>query len=140
MQDLTRIKINGIKITAAEMVETSYLQKNNNSISKEGFIGDQTNTFEIEAGKMADDVLHIKLFDRLHNMRTVGAKSPEKAMKTVEETINNFIPLALDLGLQEVAEELRMLCLNAIIPNKLHNSKSLIKKNSKLRIIPKFPF
>jgi len=36
------------------------------------------------------DVLMIKLFDRIHNMQTIGAKSPEKIKKIVDETLAFF--------------------------------------------------
>lgn len=39
------------------------------------------------------DLLLIKLFDRLHNIQTIEAKSPEKAKKTIEETLKYFLVL-----------------------------------------------
>lgn len=35
----------------------------------------------------------IKIFDRIHNLQTLGAKSPEKARKIIEETMTYFITL-----------------------------------------------
>lgn len=45
------------------------------------------------------DLLFIKHFDRLHNMKTLGAKSPDKVLKTVEETLKKFISLSMRLKL-----------------------------------------
>ena len=56
VEDLTRIKIDG-KISVAEMVKSLWFQNKK-------------------------DLLLIKYFDRLHNMRTINAKSPEKIQKT----------------------------------------------------------
>ncbi len=33
------------------------------------------------------DVAFIKIFDRIHNLQTIGIKSPKKARKIIEETI-----------------------------------------------------
>ncbi|MCC8399006.1 MAG: hypothetical protein LN563_00200 [Rickettsia endosymbiont of Platyusa sonomae] len=42
-----------------------------------------------------NDVLLIKLFDQLHNMQTIGAKSPEKIKKIIEETLKSFISVSM---------------------------------------------
>ncbi len=54
--------------------------------------------------------LLVKLIDRLHNMRTIGAKEPEKQIHIAKETIKIFIPVAQELNLQPVADELHKLC------------------------------
>jgi len=89
VQDLTRIKFDGTKITAAETLLLAHTQN-----------------------KM--DIVHIKLFDRLHNMRTISAKSPEKARKIVEETLLYFVPAAKSLCLIDIANELAKLSLQAL--------------------------
>ncbi len=60
--------------------------------------------------------LLVKLIDRLHNMRTIGAKEPEKQIHIAKETIKIFIPIAQELNLQPVADELHKLC-KAILKN-----------------------
>ena len=52
-------------------------------------------------------VLYVKLADRMHNMRTIGAKSYESQRRTAEETLLFFVPLAKYLDLSEAAEELK---------------------------------
>jgi hypothetical protein len=52
-------------------------------------------------------VLYVKLADRLHNLRTIEAKSLESQRRTAEETLLFFVPLAKYLGLTEAAEELK---------------------------------
>ncbi len=52
-------------------------------------------------------VLYVKLADRMHNLRTIEAKSHESQRRTAEETLLFFVPLARQLGLLEAAEELK---------------------------------
>ncbi|MFU7501387.1 MAG: HD domain-containing protein [Candidatus Tisiphia sp.] len=105
VQDLTRIKIDR-KISAVETVNLLFSQ-------------------------YKKDVLHIKLFDRLHNLRTISAKSLEKIKKIVEETLAHFIPLSIYLGVNKITEELERLCLTALISNNLLNL-DLFEDNSLL--------
>jgi guanosine-3',5'-bis(diphosphate) 3'-pyrophosphohydrolase len=49
----------------------------------------------------------VKLADRMHNMRTIQAKSYESQRRTAEETLFFFVPLAKYLTLSEAAEELK---------------------------------
>lgn len=48
----------------------------------------------------------IKLFDRLHNMRTIHGMSPHQQKAKAEETLAVFAPLAYRLGMWEVKSEL----------------------------------
>ena len=52
-------------------------------------------------------ILYVKLADRLHNMRTLQAKSRESQHRTAEETLLFFVPLAKYLGLMEAVQELK---------------------------------
>ena len=52
---------------------------------------------ELLSIKEKDDLLLIKYFDRLHNIQTINAKSPEKISKTIEETFKKFISLGIYL-------------------------------------------
>jgi len=96
VQDLTRIKEDGIKISSAEMVELLYMEKKH-------------------------AVLLIKLFDRLHNMQTISTKSPEKIKKIVEETLKSFISLSIYLRPRisktfQLEDMLNDLCYKSICP------------------------
>ena len=61
-------------------------------------------------------VIFIKLCDRLHNMRTLGAKPESKRRTTALETMHVYAPLAHRLGMQRMKQELENLALSYLDP------------------------
>ncbi len=73
-------------------------------------------------------VILIKLCDRLHNMRTLSAKSDEKQRTTALETMHVYAPLAHRLGMQRIKQELENLSLQYLDPYGYNEVKNDIEK------------
>lgn len=78
-----------------------------------------------------DDVriIIIKLCDRLHNMQTLEFKAPEKRIRSANETLNIFVPLAYFIGAFKMKCELEDICLS-YLDNDAY--KELVKKETKI--------
>jgi GTP pyrophosphokinase len=87
----------------------------------------------------ADDprVILIKLADRLHNMRTLGATPPEKQKRVARETLDIYAPLAHRLGMWQVKSELEDLSFKALYPERYREIAQglTLRKDARARVI-----
>ncbi len=97
VEDLTRVKSAGLKVTSADIIKILWTKKK-------------------------EDLLIVKLCDRLHNMQNLGIKNQFKIFKTSKETLS-FLSLSIFLGNQlpkiiEIEEELIYLIYKYLVPQK----------------------
>src|SRR5215210_6103981 len=84
---------------------------------------------------MATDirVILIKLADRLHNMRTIGAMSKQKQIEKAKETLEIYAPIAHRLGIHAMKWELEDLAFAALHPRKYQEIKGLVNQQREER-------
>ncbi len=73
-------------------------------------------------------VIIIKLCDRLHNMRTLGHRPPEKQRNTALETMNIYAPIAHRLGIRAVKDELEDLSFRYLDPYAYAEIEQMLEK------------
>lgn len=113
VDDLTRVKKDK-KISAAELIENLWAEKKY-------------------------DLVLIKLFDRLHNMQTIGAMSREKAKKTIDETLKYFLVLSEMMNLPNLCDYLYNECYKAnVTSGVVAETDCVFAKEFKLPGLPVF--
>ena len=84
-------------------------------------------------------IVIIKLVDRLHNMRTMEYKKPDRQKDIALQTIEIYVPLAYYIGAYKIKDELENLCFRYLKPdtyrdlskklNTIHNeTKKMLNK------------
>ena len=75
-------------------------------------------------------VIIIKLADRLHNIRTLKYKTPDKQKKIALETIEIYAPLANRLGIGNLKSELEECSFSYAYPKKFVQVKKILEEKS----------
>lgn len=77
-------------------------------------------------------VILIKIADRLHNMRTIEFQPHEKRIRTANETLDIYAPLAHRLGLFKIKAELEDRSLKIINPPYFYRIQNLVSQEEKV--------
>src|SRR3989344_1032445 len=74
-------------------------------------------------------VLVIKLFDKLHNMRTIKHLPKEKQVRIAADALTIYVPLAHQLGMHDMKYELEDLCFKVLEPEKYRKFEADVKRS-----------
>ena len=95
----------------------------------------QAENFRKVLGTLVEDVrvVLIKMADRLHNMRTLGAMPRHKQLKIAAETSYIYAPLAHRLGLHNIKTEYLDLCMKITDPENYHEIARKLSETKRSR-------
>ncbi|MBZ9558595.1 MULTISPECIES: bifunctional GTP diphosphokinase/guanosine-3',5'-bis pyrophosphate 3'-pyrophosphohydrolase [unclassified Modicisalibacter] len=90
----------------------------------------QAENFQKMVMAMSQDirVIIVKLADRLHNMRTLGALRPDKKRRIARETLEIYARIAGRLGINTIRVELEDLSFQALYPMRAERIKRAVSK------------
>ena len=96
----------------------------------------EASTFRQILISVSDDirVIFIKIADKLDNIRTIDALSPENKRKTVNEILNIYAPIAHRIGLYNVKDEMEDICLRHTNPYIYKQIKERLQSSERERL------
>ena len=97
----------------------------------------QAENFRKVLSTLVEDVrvVLIKMADRLHNLRTIGAMPQHKQLKIAAETNYIYAPLAHRLGLYAVKTEFQDLCMKITDPEPYHEVAKKLQETKRNRTL-----
>ncbi|HEX2863676.1 MAG TPA: bifunctional (p)ppGpp synthetase/guanosine-3',5'-bis(diphosphate) 3'-pyrophosphohydrolase [Deinococcales bacterium] len=115
--------------TVALLVEGETKVSKLSKMAKEGLEDEQAENLRQLLVAMTRDVriIIVKLADRLHNMRTLGAMSPVKQQRIARETLEIYAPLAHRLGIGQIKWQLEDLAFKYLEPEAYENLAGQIR-------------
>jgi GTP pyrophosphokinase len=83
---------------------------------------------------MVDDirVILVKLADRLHNMRTLQFMSDDRRVRTAQETLDIYAPIANRLGMAKIKNELEELSFKYLEPTAYESLRARVEAKRKV--------
>jgi GTP pyrophosphokinase len=99
----------------------------------------QAETYRKMILSMAQDVrvILVKLADRMHNLRTIGALPKQKQMQKARETLEVYAPLAHRLGIHSIKWELEDLAFETLHPRRYAEIQAMVnqRRNDRERFV-----
>lgn len=80
-------------------------------------------------------VLVIKLYDKLHNIRTIGFLEPKRKKRIAADALTVYVPISHKLGMHALKYELEDLCFEALEPKKFDEIKKSVEKSRKKKAV-----
>jgi len=77
-------------------------------------------------------IMVLKLADRLHNMRTIEFRSPEKQKAVAKETLDVYVKIADRLCMRDMRNELEELCYDVLEPTMKNQIRAFSEENKKI--------
>lgn len=128
--DMTYLNLLALSPEVADIVEWAtkiravWSQTENNSSDEAKF---ETIRKILTSSQKDIKILFLKVFDRLHNMLTLDAKSREWRLRIAKETRDIYAPLAKRCGLREVHHYLQCLAVEILEPEIWQTMKTFVE-------------